>query len=177
MHLSEQLQNRRKEMNLTQEEVAKQIYVSRQTISNWENGRTLPDINSLVKISDIYQISLDSLIKGDGTVIKNLERDSQQANNWFISSCLLSTAFSLLISHQSNLFTTKFVFGLLLIQTIFTSYICISGFTFLKKNKEIIKQDIPTKPRKVVIDILDILYVITILSGAVTVIVTLLIIE
>ena len=53
MELSQKLQIRRKEMNLTQEEVANKIHVSRQTISNWETGRTLPDIDSLVLIREI----------------------------------------------------------------------------------------------------------------------------
>lgn len=52
MEISEKLQNKRKEMNLTQEEIAEKIHVSRQTISNWETGRTLPDIKSLILISE-----------------------------------------------------------------------------------------------------------------------------
>ena len=109
MELSQKLQIRRKEMNLTQEEVANKIHVSRQTISNWETGRTLPDIDSLVLISDIYEISLDNLIKEDVKVIKNLNSDIKQAENWFVLSSLLSSALSILISSQSDKLETNIV--------------------------------------------------------------------
>ena len=49
---------------LTQEQTAEALGVSRQTISNWENGKTYPDIVSIVKMSDLYGISLDDLLKG-----------------------------------------------------------------------------------------------------------------
>lgn len=49
---------------LTQEQVAEALGISRQTVSNWENGRTYPDIGSVVKLSDLYEVSLDHLLKG-----------------------------------------------------------------------------------------------------------------
>lgn len=49
---------------LTQEQVAEALGISRQTVSNWENGRTYPDIGSVVKLSDLYGVSLDHLLKG-----------------------------------------------------------------------------------------------------------------
>lgn len=51
--------------NLTQEQVADALGVSRQTISNWETEKTYPDIISVVKMSDLYDISLDHLLKGE----------------------------------------------------------------------------------------------------------------
>lgn len=52
-------------MNLSQEELADKIYVTRQTISNWENNKSYPDIHSLLLLSSLFNISLDQLIKGD----------------------------------------------------------------------------------------------------------------
>lgn len=52
-------------MNLSQEELAEKLYVSRQTISNWETGKNYPDIHSLLLMSTLFQVSLDELIKGD----------------------------------------------------------------------------------------------------------------
>ena len=49
--------------NLTQEDVVEHLNVSRQTISNWENEKTYPDIISVVKMSDLYMVSLDYLLK------------------------------------------------------------------------------------------------------------------
>ncbi|WP_252898234.1 helix-turn-helix domain-containing protein [Apilactobacillus ozensis] len=57
--------NERKNKNVSQSEVAKYLHVSRNTISNWENERSYPDIDSLVKISDYYNVSLDTLLKED----------------------------------------------------------------------------------------------------------------
>ena len=57
-------------MNLSQEELAEKIYVTRQTISNWENDKSYPDIHSLLLLSSTFHISLDQLIKGDITTMK-----------------------------------------------------------------------------------------------------------
>ena len=62
----------RQEAELSQEELANRVYVSRQTISNWENDKSYPDVNSLVLLSEIFQISLDNLIKGDIGVMKEV---------------------------------------------------------------------------------------------------------
>ena len=48
---------------LTQEQVAEALGISRQTVSNWENDRTYPDILSVIKMSDLYAVSLDHLLK------------------------------------------------------------------------------------------------------------------
>lgn len=58
--------------HLSQEELANRIYVSRQTISNWENDKSYPDVNSLVLLSEIFHISLDKLIKGDIDIMKEV---------------------------------------------------------------------------------------------------------
>ena len=63
MELSKQIKKYRTEANLSQEELADKIYVSRQTISNWENEKNYPDIKSLVLMSEVFQVSLDNLKK------------------------------------------------------------------------------------------------------------------
>lgn len=65
MVLAEQIKSRRKELGLSQEELADRIYVSRQTISNWETGRTYPDIESLLLLSALFDSTVDELIRGD----------------------------------------------------------------------------------------------------------------
>ena len=71
MELGERLKSHRQKAQLSQEELAGRVYVSRQTISNWENDKTYPDVNSLVLLSEVFQISLDTLIKGDVDVMKD----------------------------------------------------------------------------------------------------------
>ena len=63
MELSKQIKKYRTEANLSQEELADKIYVSRQTILNWENEKNYPDIKSLVLMSEVFQVSLDNLVK------------------------------------------------------------------------------------------------------------------
>ncbi len=72
MELGKQIRMYRLENKLSQEELADRIYVSRQTISNWENDKNYPDINSLVLLSEVFKVSLDKLIKGDIDVMKDV---------------------------------------------------------------------------------------------------------
>lgn len=65
MELGKQIKKYRIENELSQEDLANKIYVTRQSISNWENDKTYPDVNSLVLLSEIFQVSIDELIKGD----------------------------------------------------------------------------------------------------------------
>ena len=63
MDIGSKIKNARIDAQLTQEQVAEALGVSRQTMSNWENGKTYPDIVSVIKMSDLYAISLDHLLK------------------------------------------------------------------------------------------------------------------
>ena len=74
MKFSTQIKIQRKKLGLTQSVVAKKLYVTRQTISNWEQGKSYPDLNTLVKISDFYQISIDSLLREDQDLQEFLEQ-------------------------------------------------------------------------------------------------------
>ena len=65
MELGNQIKHYRNEKGLSQEELAERIFVTRQSISNWENNKNYPDINSLVLLSEVFEISIDNLIKGD----------------------------------------------------------------------------------------------------------------
>ena len=70
MNISNQIKNYRKQKNLSQEELAEKIYVSRQTISNWETGKSYPDVHNLILLSTLYEISIDELVKGDVEIMK-----------------------------------------------------------------------------------------------------------
>ncbi|MDO4488421.1 MAG: helix-turn-helix domain-containing protein [Eubacteriales bacterium] len=76
MEINEKLKEARKTAGLTQEEVAEKVLVSRVTISNWENGKSLPDIASLISLSDLYNISLDELVKGDSKMTEKIKKDT-----------------------------------------------------------------------------------------------------
>ncbi len=74
MELGSQIKKNRNELSLSQDALAEKVYVSRQTISNWENGKSYPDVNSLVLLSEVFQTSIDRLIKGDVEVMKKQVR-------------------------------------------------------------------------------------------------------
>lgn len=76
MNISEKLKQARLAAGLTQEVSAERIGVSRQSISNWENGKTYPDIISVINLSDVYDVSLDSLLKGDTEMKKHLKEST-----------------------------------------------------------------------------------------------------
>ena len=59
MELGKQIKKYRSEMNLSQEELADKVFVSRQTVSNWENDKNYPDIKSLLLLSEVFGVSLD----------------------------------------------------------------------------------------------------------------------
>lgn len=70
MELGKQIRKYRNERTLSQEALAEKIYVSRQTVSNWENDKSYPDVNSLVLLSEVFEVSLDQLIKGDVEIMR-----------------------------------------------------------------------------------------------------------
>lgn len=98
MELGKQIKMHRQEAHLSQEELANRVYVSRQTISNWENDKSYPDVNSLVLLSEIFQISLDNLIKGDIEVMKDvIQKEEIEKMNRYGKSytiMLIATAVS-----------------------------------------------------------------------------------
>ena len=71
MELSKTIKRLRTEKGWSQETLAEKAYVSRQTISNWENEKNYPDVHSLLILSDLFGVSLDELIKGDVETMKN----------------------------------------------------------------------------------------------------------
>lgn len=79
MQLGKQIRKYRNEQSLSQDGLAEKVYVSRQTISNWENSKSYPDVNSLILLSDIFGVSLDQLIKGDVPIMKEqISKQDQQ---------------------------------------------------------------------------------------------------
>lgn len=77
--IGERLSKLRINHNMTQEEFAEYMDVSRQAVSKWELDKTLPDVNKLLKISDLFQVSLDYLLKGtEENIGKSLEEAEEK---------------------------------------------------------------------------------------------------
>lgn len=71
MNLGEKIYQQRTKKRLSQGDLAKMLNVSRQSISKWENNTATPDLEKIVKMSEIFEISLDELIKGEENVVTN----------------------------------------------------------------------------------------------------------
>lgn len=79
MTFGTRLKQARIKQNLTQQQLAEQLHVSRQTISGWENERTYPDIDALIALSDLFGLSLDDLIRGDHKLAADMQAKAQAA--------------------------------------------------------------------------------------------------
>lgn len=102
MEFNEKLQKLRKEQDLTQEELAEKLFVSRTAISKWESGRGYPSIDSLKVIAKYFQITIDELI-GSEEIISLAEQDKRENNKKYsalicgILDCMIVLLFFLLI--------------------------------------------------------------------------------
>ena len=77
----------RERLGLSQEDLAQRIFVSRQTISNWETGKTYPDVQSLLLLSNLFEVSVDSLVKGDVEVMQEKIQD-YELDRFKIKMCM-----------------------------------------------------------------------------------------
>lgn len=87
MILGQRIKEEREKRNWTQSELADKLNVSRQSVSKWELDSAYPDIERLIQISDLFSVTLDSLIKGDNELQKNIkveksELHDQHMNGW-----------------------------------------------------------------------------------------------
>lgn len=81
MEIGSKLKNARNNSRLTQEKAAEVLGVSRQTISNWESNKSYPDIISVIKMSDIYSISLDHLLKEEKSMKQTYQEFLEESTN------------------------------------------------------------------------------------------------
>lgn len=131
--IGDKLKEARLKKNMTQEEVAEKIFVSRQSISNWENNKTYPDIGNVIALSDLYDVSLDELLKGSENFMKHLEEstDLVKSNKKLIGLIILA----LIIVVAMALFT-EFMPERLNMVAIFALSIILTGLIY----SEIIKR-------------------------------------
>lgn len=103
MELSAQIKRYRTALKLSQEELAEKVYVTRQTVSNWENEKSYPDIHSLLLLSALFNVSLDQLIKGDLAAMKAII-DEQEVEKFHRDGAVFAVHFVLLIASAAPLF-------------------------------------------------------------------------
>ncbi|MBU3840421.1 MAG: helix-turn-helix domain-containing protein [Candidatus Ruminococcus intestinipullorum] len=98
MEIGRQIRKYRQELKMSQEELAEKVFVTRQTVSNWENDKNYPDINSLLLLSSLFGISLDILVKGDvekmQEMIKNEDIRKLKQYGWIYTILLIIVCVS-----------------------------------------------------------------------------------
>lgn len=134
MELQNQIKKYRTTMKMSQEELSEKVYVTRQTISNWENGKSYPDIHSLLLLSSLFEVSLDELIKGDiESMKKEICKKDTDLHNYY------SNIFSIIFLVCLVLFVpvVKYlkIFGLIIWVLVYTI-----GFVFALKSRKIQKE-------------------------------------
>lgn len=99
MEIGKKLKNARIKAGFTQEKAAEEIDVSRQTISNWENEKSYPDIISVIALSDLYSVSLDELLKGDQKMTKHLAESTNvvKSNKKLTGAIILNIVLMILL--------------------------------------------------------------------------------
>lgn len=112
MEIGKKLKSTRLQKGLTQEAVAEKIQVSRQTISNWENEKSYPDIVSVINLSNLYEISLDELLKGDERMLEHLEESTNvvKSNKKLVAAIIVNIVILLALMLLSCMIPNKVVF-------------------------------------------------------------------
>lgn len=125
MELGTQIKQYRKELGISQDELAERIFVSRQSISNWENNKTYPDIHTLLLLSDVFSVSLDELIKGDVEEMKH-EIIEQERVGFQRDSMLFTIGMAATVLTAVPLFVLADTWGIIIWAFIFSlcTYYC-----------------------------------------------------
>ncbi|MBK5447092.1 helix-turn-helix domain-containing protein [Peribacillus sp. TH24] len=140
MELGDKLKRLRKEHSYSQNQLADKLHVTAQAISKWENNKSVPDIINLVQLSDLYNVSLDYLIKSDKELQSKLSIDNIRLKTfkYFVLSIALVITIAIFILIKAQFFMFQHGLGtwifigctLLFIISVFLSLYCY----IVKKN-------------------------------------------
>ena len=136
MNLGNQIWNIRKEKQLTQEEFGKLFHVTRQTVSNWENGKSYPELQILVSISNQFDVSLDTLLKEDSKMVQSIDKERvmgkikhEKSVVDFFSGAGTGMIVSCLFSPDSPVRTTVIIVGIIMV--------CIGWYKKSKSDRKV----------------------------------------
>lgn len=83
MDIGNQIRERRARLGLSQDELAQKLYVSRVTISHWETGKTLPDVQSMLLLANLFDTTIDELVRGDVDEMREMVKKSERRTKVF----------------------------------------------------------------------------------------------
>ena len=124
MNISKEIKKQRTRLSLSQEELAEKVYVTRQTISSWENDKSYPDVHSLIFLSKTFEITIDQLVKGDWLEMERvIEGDDVRKMKLFSTLAIIGFIVCII------LFALSIYLGSIILGVI-TGLIYVIGFTF-----------------------------------------------
>ena len=136
MNIGNQILNIRKENQLPQEEFGKLFHVTRQTVSNWENGKSYPELQILVSISNQFDISLDTLLKEDLKMVQSIDKERvmgiikrEKSVVDFFTGAGTGIIVSCLFSSDSPVRTTVIIVGIIMV--------CIGWYKKSRSDKKV----------------------------------------
>ena len=149
MEISQVLKDKRQEYNLNQDALAEQLFVSKKTISNWETGKTTPDLTSVIRLAELFDLSLDNLLLEGKDVAENIIRREktgerlEKVTKFWTASYIINLLFFLILTIGRIFKLEIFVMGsgvsvLIIIAVVVNIYLLLS----LTKEKERLKKDL-----------------------------------
>jgi len=108
MEIGQMLKEKRAEHQLTQETLSEKIFVSKKTISNWETGKTTPDLDSLIRLANLFNLSLDNLLLEGSEVVEKINKDVENKRKYRMTTIiLLFLIISMLTFFSFKIFSHK----------------------------------------------------------------------
>ncbi|KRN22719.1 helix-turn-helix domain-containing protein [Lacticaseibacillus camelliae] len=127
MIIGEQLRNARTKSGMSQESLAEFMGVSRQTISNWETSRSYPDVERVMRLADLYHLSLDEMLRGDQRMVKSWVDATNVARTgkWLVFLLLMNIVLTVGVMIFSHVVWLTALLLLLMVGSIATAFFLI----------------------------------------------------
>lgn len=145
MNIATQIKNHRKYHNWSQDDLAEKVFVSRQTISNWETEKSYPDLHSLFLLSNLFNVTLDELVKGDLEKMKD-ELSNKKMNQYSMGMLvtMILMFLSLALLKRIGFYATLPFFGLFM-----------SGMFYCAYQLEVLKKKLNIQTYQEIVDFMD----------------------
>ncbi len=137
MNVGARIKKYREKLNISQDELALKVFVSRQTISNWETNKSYPDIKSLTMLSNIFHVTLDDFIKGDVEKMKKIV-SKEKITKFNIMSYIFLAEMLIVMFSAYPLFSIDGYIGVIIWALFFViTFITAAIIEKFKKNNDI----------------------------------------
>ena len=137
MNVGARIKKYREKQNISQDELALKVFVSRQTISNWETNKSYPDIKSLTMLSNIFHVTLDDFIKGDIEEMKRIV-SKEKIEKFNIMSYIFLVEMLIVMFSAYPLFTLDGYIGVIIWALFFViTFVTAIVIEKFKKNNDI----------------------------------------